>query len=372
MDLIFRLCGRNEDTVARLASVLEDDRTVQILLQQFFYAQGQNRLSGLLATLPQISYFLPSLHNATDFVQLEINMPSFSGEAGRSTDSSTSNQVYARDPIEPTQLRGIVQIQPLAEFRRAMSLLDRVRGRIFHQNPQTVQLWARVEGDTTTQCVLEVISPVIQVMNELLELSYNAEPVTPLWNRRRVGLSSQARSPSVLHGSVVDHVLILHGTQEEREMQQLPPYGPGVPLVIFEEKIIGCLRGAWQLYIDDYTHARSRSNHPYYPIRTRHLELSKILPQIRKYVFDRGIVYTMMSDSRDFAGVIWDRCHGWQSGLRSSLCASYGSQAHERERPHGCKVLLSNAGLLDRNAQMAPRELLAFFCWMALRDKRLL
>ncbi|KAH9946716.1 hypothetical protein B0H21DRAFT_742070 [Amylocystis lapponica] len=367
MDQIFRLCDHNENTVAHLASVLENDETVQKLLQQFYLAQGQNRLSGLLATLPEISHFLPSLYNATDFLQLVINMPSFSGEAGRSTDSSNSNRALASDPIEPTQLRNIVQIQPLTEFRRVMSRLDRTRGRIFHQNPQPVQLWARVEGDTTTQCVLEVISPVIQVMNELLDLSYNAAPVTPLWNRPRVGLSSQARSPSVLHGGVVDHVLVLHGTQAEREMQRLPPYGPGVPLVIFEEKIIGCLDGAWQLYIDDYT--RNMFNHP---TRARHLELSKILPQVRKYVFGRGIVYTMMSDSRDFAGVIWDRCDGWNSGQRSPLCASYGNRAYERERPHGCKVLLSNAGLFDRNAQMAPRELLAFFCWMALRDKRLL
>ncbi|KAF8517219.1 hypothetical protein JB92DRAFT_2906901 [Gautieria morchelliformis] len=217
-------------------------------------------------------------------------------------------------------------------------------------------------------CLVNILLPVVQVMNEVLTVWYDEQGYPKMDRRRRiVSIRAQYDPPNQVKSnyqpnakSYIDHVLILtrqdlHDTRDQHV------------LVIHEAKIVKSLNaGEW----DEQVAACKKG--PVKLTRDPELdditEISKMIPQVRKYVFGSCCPYAVLSDSCNHRGMIWGKPSGWPHEPRSSfnIVESYPGSRHIRGKPHHCHIISGSNAV--SGSLWAARYTLAFLCYLALRD----
>lgn len=93
----------------------------------------------------------------------------------------------------------------------------------------------------------------------------------------------------------------------------------------------------------------------------------------------------MEADGDTFVAMVWDQCSTWKDRSKTGVAGNYGKEIHEKGRTHVCRHETSIESMRYNDpsdndpasqsleeVELAPRLLLAFLCWLALRDEGLL
>jgi len=257
-------------------------------------------------------------------------------------ESSAANQIYYNDPIRIEEGNWEVHMRQLIIVLQNYDSASQTPAFFF---PKLFPHYISLEGDVSTFCLVQVIYPVLTVLNAVL-------------HHRKFPCRLSVRSQATTENSAriyIDHLIMFHANSSDRK---------GTALVIHEEKVYGSMAD-WKKWIEkEYGYVVATA--PGYT------KLKKMISQIRKYVFECETVYTMMSDAERHVGGVWDACSDWTSGKRggAGFAGRYGASEHVRGKGHACFVIMGY-NEPQRN-ELTGREVLALLCHMALRDQQII
>ncbi|THU90867.1 hypothetical protein K435DRAFT_801702 [Dendrothele bispora CBS 962.96] len=175
---------------------------------------------------------------------------------------------------------------------------------------------------------------------------------------------NSSRTPTFMSHTLKPHYISLEGSKTYVDHMIMLHYSDGdfkgSPIVIHEEKIYGAMEDwrDWMYLQDD----------GYYVLNSRFPNLRKMIPQIRKYVFQHKVVYSMMSDAELHVAAIWGRCKGWSSGKKNNMVPEYGHSVHQKKAGHACRVIVGHTFTADDRSKYTGRQVLALLCFLALKD----
>ncbi|EIN04281.1 hypothetical protein PUNSTDRAFT_122875 [Punctularia strigosozonata HHB-11173 SS5] len=181
----------------------------------------------------------------------------------------------------------------------------------------------------------------------------------------------------------VDHAIMLHeGSNVPDKDRNSPAFdSDATPIVLWEDKILGALENEFEAHKKVYHHNPSTL-----PLTDT---LGMCLPQVRKYVRISGVPYIILGDGRVITGMVWGTAGGdagrtagasfyrkWAEQDKTSEFLGKKSDTSERGE-HICHALSTYSKAADSEeaveepsaGSIPTRELLAFFIWMALRDR---
>ncbi|KAF8508606.1 hypothetical protein JB92DRAFT_2952032 [Gautieria morchelliformis] len=308
--------------------------------------------------LNKVSSIIGSMKSANQLLRMDLPAPITTATTNTTSESTTANRVFSHDPLHFEYLNNLS-----SEVRRAKkdfyTAIAKV-GRFFYDEP--IARFAQVEGDVVDICVVNILVPVARVMNELLTAWYD-EKDFPKVGRQIISIRAQYTPDNrIKNKSYIDHVLILteqdlHDTSDQHV------------LVLHEAKIVKSLDAdEWDQHVEMCRKGPIRLRKEKYKMDDNIPEMSKMIPQIRKYVFGSHCPYAVLSDSCNHRGMIWGKPSGWHHKACSSvdLAEKYPRRQHTPGTVHHCQVI-RGSNTTDDDA-WPVRFTLAFLCYLALRD----
>ncbi|KAK7450626.1 hypothetical protein VKT23_012936 [Stygiomarasmius scandens] len=327
---------RTPNELAKFAAAFENPERIASVLKAFPSSQDLDR-----AVFLTKKGWLRSARSSLNIIFESLDSPRISPTQRQTQESTTTNEAFVDDPLSISEGDGDEAFDQLAALLREF---DSSSITPTFMPPTLEPHYISLEGDVSTFCVVKIIIPVIMVMNALL-----------VYRKRKERLSLRSQAMAKGSKTYVDHMIMLH-------------YGDGdfkgSPIVIHEEKIYGAMADwqRWMHFQDD----------EYYVLGNRFPNLRKMIPQIRKYVFQHKVVYTMMSDAELHVGAIWGRCKEWSSGKNSKMVPEYGYSGHRKKARHACRVIVGHTFSADDRRKWTGRQVLALLCFLALKDLSML
>ncbi|KAF8519275.1 hypothetical protein JB92DRAFT_2010289 [Gautieria morchelliformis] len=315
--------------------------------------------------LNKVSSVIGSLKSADKLLRMDLPAPITNATTNTTSVSTTANQLFSGDPIAFRYLT--TAASEVRAARGAFNIAIAKVQRFFYDEP--IKKFAQVEGDVVDICLVNILLPVVQVMNEVLTVWYDEKDYPKMDHRRRIVSIRAQYNPTNLGKSkyplnarsCIDHVLILvkqdlHDTSDQHVLViHEAKIVKSLDADEWDEQIAICSKGPVKLIedpeLDDIT------------------EMSKMIPQVRKYVFGSCCPYAVLSDSCNHCAMIWGKPSGWHHKSHSSfdiVPEHYPGSQHIPGNPHHCHVISGSNTV--HGSLWAARYTLAFLCYLALRD----
>ncbi|KAF8511609.1 hypothetical protein JB92DRAFT_3144029 [Gautieria morchelliformis] len=306
--------------------------------------------------LNKISCVVDFMMSAEEFLARDLPIPVTTATTNSSAQSSAANMQFSGDPLTFRYLATTAsQVRTTGDaFNRAIGKVKKY----FYDQPLVKRVV--VEGDVVDVCLTNILLPVVRFINELLTIWQDERKVDPR-DRMIVSIRAQYRPVEVSTGIIyVDHVLIL-------VKKDLYDTSSQHILVIHEAKIVKSLNlEEWDKRVQKCASEGALRLAP----NSGSPEMQKMIPQVRRYVFETKCPYALLSDSMHHFGMIWDKPADWPSSTISSsfgLAGSYKPNEHTAGYPHTCQVL-RGSNKRGHAKSWPARRTLAFLCYLALMD----
>ncbi|KAF8510310.1 hypothetical protein JB92DRAFT_443568 [Gautieria morchelliformis] len=309
----------------------------------------------------QAKAVMDSMKSAEDFLRMDLPVSTTTATSNAISESTTANHKFRDDPlyfqyliISAGETRGAIEA-----FHTALANV----GTFFYNEP--LKKFVQLEGDVVDVCLVNILIPVVRVMNEVLTAWYDGGGL-PKAGCRIVSIRAQYQPPGLVKDkSFIDHVLIL----VQKDLQDISAQHV---LVIFEAKKVMTMDPAkWHGQVE---RCRQRGYIKLYS-DSGNSDLTKMISQVRKYVFGSHCPYALLSDSINHRAMIWDKAHGWPHTSHSfDLAGKYPGNRHMYGHPQGCQVIKTSKIVSNTSGETIwpARYTLAFLCYLALRDHELL
>ncbi|EED77912.1 predicted protein [Postia placenta Mad-698-R] len=277
-----------------------------------------------------------------------------------SYDSAQGNSIYAGDAVQLKEIN--IEHALVREFRTTVRSVLGDKWTWSEENP--VVHIVRREGDVAVHCVSQVLLPAIYVINKLLAEARGDKPPIAVTLRGQLPMPNDPTC-------TVDHALVIDSHQ------RIEP-DPTI-LVLFEEKCIPhqFIRQALGSMASWNTSLKDLKDQPKKLQSKVDTAMYMQLPQLRKYIFGAKCVYALESDGETYIGMVWDRLNAWKSGMTLDQMPGIGGlinqNSHAPGIAHTARYFLTKIdGVAVQGPvkeYLSPREMVALYCYNALRDR---